>query len=139
MYLKFEFHESAFNGKIYRIYSKRLPNMQYIGSTTMTLQERFKNHKSKPNKLVGKLMTKYDDVIIELIEQFPCLSYSDLRYREQYYIDDARNKYGIVLNLYRASSLYTTYVKTPLCLLEWYIEQYPEYTNMLNYIKLRDY
>ena len=137
MYSKFEFNSSALDGKIYRIYSKRLPNMQYIGSTTQSLKKRFSVHRSKPNKLVSKLMSKYDDVIIELIETFPCLNMNELHYREQYYIDDARKKYGIILNIACAAWCKTD--KTPLCLIEWYIEQYPEYTTMLNYIMLRDY
>ncbi len=133
----FEFNPVYLQGKIYRVYSERLPNMQYIGSTTQPLCVRFQQHKKSHNKTIRKLMEKYDDVVIELIETYPCFSLTELTNKEQYYIDDTRNEHGIVLNIATASARKPD--KTPLCLIEWYIEQKPQYTTMLKYIILRDY
>ncbi len=79
-------------GKIYRLYSKRLPNLQYIGSTIRTLEHRFDYHIRRPTSYrMEKIFNKYDDMVIELIEDFPCLNKYQLTYREQFYINEAKS------------------------------------------------
>lgn len=70
-------------GKIYKIVSK---SGTYIGSTTETIEQRFKGHTQSfkaYEKGVGKFITSYklmgdDDVRIELVADFPCNSKLEL-------------------------------------------------------------
>jgi len=77
------------NGKIYKLWSPHGEDI-YIGSTTLSLSMRKVGHKSNFNKDGGCsskiLFEKYDDVRIELIEEFPCQSRIQLNKREGYYI-----------------------------------------------------
>jgi hypothetical protein len=68
-------------------------NKIYIGATTRSLGKRLSEHKSLYRsgvKTRGKsyllFNTKIDDVIIELLEEYPCNSKYDLHKRELYYI-----------------------------------------------------
>ena len=75
MYYEFKLDSRYLNGKIYKMYSKRLPKLLYIGSTIHDLDHRFKQHSHRPtNDIVAKLVQKYDDMTIELIEDYPCLN-----------------------------------------------------------------
>lgn len=92
------------NSKIYRIIpidyydDDNIPeDHQYIGSTTKTLNIRLCNHKADYKRYnngnyhyvsVFDLFDEYDVINckIELIEEFPCESYEDLRKREDFYI-----------------------------------------------------
>jgi hypothetical protein len=92
-------------GKIYKLVSK--DSHYYIGSTTKTLQKRFSSHKySIKNNTRGGNYTylssiPLDDINIELIENYPCSTKSELREREDYHIQNALyDKY--CLNTYRA-------------------------------------
>ena len=77
------------DGKIYKITSKQT-NMIYIGSTILTLEDRFSNHKYvyteylKSNKsgCSSIELLKHGDCVIELIELFPCDSRLELCRRE---------------------------------------------------------
>ena len=67
-------------GKIYKLVSSQTKDI-YIGSTKTTLPERFKRHQAnyKSGTTKSKYRTsfkllKYDDVRIELIEDFPTSS-----------------------------------------------------------------
>lgn len=85
------------NGKIYRLYSKENDEISYIGSTTLDLSmrlcrhkssfKRWKNGKQSDNCQSFVLFSKYNDVIIELLEKYPCENFEQLRKREQHYID----------------------------------------------------
>ena len=93
------------NGKIYKICSL-LTDKIYIGSTIHTLNHRFKEHKSdyklysegncrKPS--YSFKMLKYGDCFIELLEDYPCQSQTELVIREGelqlQFIDVIVNKY----------------------------------------------
>ena len=126
------------NGKIYRTYSKRLPKLQYIGSTIKTLDIRFCGHYSRPtNNMMSKLFGKYEDVVIELIEDFPCFNRDQLCYREQYYINKCKQENGIILNVATASAL--PYRLLPKQLLDWFVDKHPEHSTKVQFILLRDY
>ena len=76
------------DGKIYKITSKQTDKI-YVGSTIQTLDERMKHHKTDMKRFYvsSAEILKYDDCIIELIEDCPCDSKKKLFEREQYYID----------------------------------------------------
>jgi len=68
------------NGKIYKIWSLEGDKI-YIGSTIQTLAYRFSDHRL--NKCSSKILFKtYKQVKIDLIENFPCNSKSELERRE---------------------------------------------------------
>ena len=67
---------------IYRLVCKNLEVKEcYIGSTTATLKRRFSNHKTHTTS-AKSLFAKYDDVYIELLEDFPCETKAQLHRRE---------------------------------------------------------
>jgi len=78
-------------GKIYKIVSDQTTD-KYIGSTILSLETRFTLHKEKFIEWLGKNKYKqysssfkilqHDDAKIELIENFPCNSKSELFKRE---------------------------------------------------------
>ena len=86
------------NGKIYKIHSFQIDKI-YIGSTTQPLCKRFANHKFKFKKggmeVTSKEILKYDDVMITLIESYPCNNKNELEKRERYHIENNNcvNKY----------------------------------------------
>ena len=77
------------NGKIYKLWSPEGDDI-YIGSTTQTLSRRKGKHKTiyNSNKSYSSkiLFEKYNDVRIELIEEFPCDNKQQLNAREGHYI-----------------------------------------------------
>ena len=79
------------NGKIYKIISQNT-DMFYIGSTTkVLLKTRMNEHrhafKNEYGKMDSCVMFLWDDAEIKLIEDYPCESKTELRKREQYYMD----------------------------------------------------
>lgn len=61
------------NGKIYVIRCKNNPNLIYVGSTHMSLEKRFRNHKSdKTTSLYQYVNDDWDNWYIELYEEYPC-------------------------------------------------------------------
>jgi hypothetical protein len=68
-------------GKIYKIWSPQ-GNEIYIGSTINPLAKRFSEHKTKRDCASKYLFENYDNVKIELIEEFPCNSKMELNRRE---------------------------------------------------------
>ena len=79
------------NGKIYKLTSNQTDKI-YVGSTIRTLNSRMVGHKTKIKCGTHKNITsieliKYDDCIIELIEDCPCDSKTELEKREQHYMD----------------------------------------------------
>jgi len=73
-------------GKIYKLYSNESPDEIYIGSTTQSLCRRKQGHKDKKNCNSKILFEKYEQVIIELIEYFPCNTREELNKKEGEYI-----------------------------------------------------
>jgi len=82
------------NGKIYKLWSNETDEI-YIGSTTNPLCKRLYQHKTDykigKNGKRGitsayKLFEKGGDVMIELIEKFPCECKEELNAREGFYI-----------------------------------------------------
>ena len=79
-------------GKIYRLVGS---GMTYYGSTVKTLNERKSKHRSAYKQfLIGKKthVTSFDiikeECIIELVENYPCLTKKELETRERYYIEN---------------------------------------------------
>jgi hypothetical protein len=76
-------------GRIYRIVSDSHPEvLPYYGSTTQSLKKRWYKHKAPSNQSYSKQLILFDDVRIELVEEFVCESIITLRQREQWYIDN---------------------------------------------------
>ena len=72
------------NGKIYKLWSPEGDDI-YIGATTQKLYARFYEHKTKNNCSSRLLFQKYNDVRIELIENFSCDNKEQLTKREGEY------------------------------------------------------
>jgi len=68
-------------GKIYKLWSPQ-GNEIYIGSTTQSLAVRKAQHKRSLKYCSRILFQKYDDVRIELIEEYPCKNKMQLDRRE---------------------------------------------------------
>ena len=81
-----KYHE----GKIYRLLSPSRPDLIYYGSTILTLQKRFSQHKyhAKKCNISSKILIDCGDPIIELIEDYPCESKIELLLRERRYIEN---------------------------------------------------
>ena len=85
-------------GKIYKITSNHC-ELPYIGSTTDTLEYRFRKHRNRYDSWKNGKSTytcsfeilKYDDARIELIESYPCNSREELEKREGTYILIGKN------------------------------------------------
>lgn len=77
------------NGKIYCLRSHQTDDI-YIGSTIQPLYKRLYEHKSK--KL--HILSNYDDMYIELIEEYPCNNRMELTRKEGEHIraNDCVNK-----------------------------------------------
>ena len=75
-------------GKIYKLWSPQGEEDEiYIGSTTDKLYKRKNQHKKKANNCKSKILfEKYDDIRIELIEDYPCNSKAELEKKEGEYI-----------------------------------------------------
>ena len=90
----------AITGRVYRIISDSHPEfLPYYGSTIKSLKDRWNNHKLSCNDTCSKQLMKFEDVRIELLEEFVCESITTLHQREQWYIDNhpccnMRNAYG---------------------------------------------
>jgi hypothetical protein len=94
------------NGKIYKL--KCSDGKYYYGSTISSLQRRLFDHKScakkNPNrKIYNHINTLgWENVNIELIEDFPCSSIRELHNREDYYINNVlKQDYNNCLNINR--------------------------------------
>ncbi|ARF11975.1 hypothetical protein Klosneuvirus_3_110 [Klosneuvirus KNV1] len=81
------------DGKIYKLFSPKNPKC-YVGSTCKKLNARFVQHKAqfkmyineKDGYMTADELLKYEDCIIELIENFPCESETELLNREAFWI-----------------------------------------------------
>ena len=73
--------------KIYKLWSPQGTEDEiYFGSTTDELYKRKSSHKSKKNCKSKILFEKYDDVRIEIIEEYPCNNKEELLKKEGEYI-----------------------------------------------------
>ena len=88
------------NGKIYKVTSPDYPGEIYVGSTIMTLNQRWRVHKSSKTCQASRYFqeTGIDRWKIELICDYPCSSLEALRVEEQQWID----RLGANLNQQRA-------------------------------------
>ena len=80
--------------KIYRIVCQN--DFYYIGSTTQSLDARLKTHKNSSHSKLTDLHIHintigWDDVSIELVEEYPCKSKKELYAREQYYVAQSKH------------------------------------------------
>lgn len=70
------------NAKIYKLWCHETDDI-YIGSTIQSLSQRLAKHKSKSNKCNSHvLFEKSNNVMIELIENYPCENRDELNRRE---------------------------------------------------------
>ena len=74
-------------GKIYKLWSPHGTEEEvYYGSTCNDLRFRKNGHKSKSKCTSNILFEKYDDVRIELVEDYPCNNKEELNKKEGHYI-----------------------------------------------------
>lgn len=104
-------------GKIYKLVSQHT-NKIYIGSTKKNLLERLSSHKSKFKQKDGSTTANsiliYDDVKIELIENYPTTSKYFLEIREGFWIENLecvnkiipRYQENININKYENGKIY---------------------------------
>lgn len=80
-------------GKIYKLYVPGLEDNCYIGSTYNTLYHRYAQHKyaakldSQKKCAASQMFQDGNEVVIELIENFPCNSKQELEVRERYWLE----------------------------------------------------
>jgi hypothetical protein len=78
-----------FIGKIYIIRSHKTDDV-YIGSTTLTLEQRFTNHKTS-NETKANDIIQYDDAFIEMLEECICETKEQLYRKEGDWIQKTKN------------------------------------------------
>lgn len=86
------------NGKVYKLTSSKTEQI-YIGSTTQTLKQRicqhhscYKRHKNDFYHYMSSYeIIKYDDVVIALVENYPCNTKEELFAREQHWKEQFEN------------------------------------------------
>jgi hypothetical protein len=79
------------SGKIYKLYVTGFEELCYVGSTQSSLSLRLSHHKSqaKASGVKCKSAELFEDgneVLIELVEDFPCETKAELEARERYWI-----------------------------------------------------
>ena len=103
------------DAKVYKLTSKQTDKI-YVGSTCKTLDERFSGHKydtcKNRNNTKSTEILKYDDAIIELIEDCPCNSMIELLEREQYYMTLYKD---IIVNIKNTSSFCEHLIRRRYC------------------------
>jgi hypothetical protein len=81
------------NGKIYKLTSQKTDDI-YIGSTIEPLSYRLSGHRNvsdnNPRQAISRELMKQGDIIIELIELYPCKTKEELLWRERYYIENMK-------------------------------------------------
>lgn len=85
------------NGKIYKLWSPQGTEEEvYYGSTCNDLRFRKSQHKTSNKKCTSSILfEKYDDVRIELVEDYPCNNKAELNKKEGEYIRENKclNRY----------------------------------------------
>jgi hypothetical protein len=81
-------------GHIYKMYHESKPELFYVGSTSLTMEARLSVHRCHgrmpvPKTKWQKYMKEHecDGFVMEQLEQVNYTNLSDLRKREQYYVD----------------------------------------------------
>jgi hypothetical protein len=107
------------NGKIYKLICE--DGHYYIGSTIQKLNLRFNHHKGSSKKSTSKVYTYinnigWDKVKIELIEDYPCNTKSELNERVSVLIEESKNNIyclnhkqnerNIIENIYNNGKIY---------------------------------
>lgn len=87
------------NGKIYKIVNT-VDDKIYVGSTTLSLTKRFKLHKNPNQKWFcccyeHFINVGFNNVDIELIEDYPCDTKKELLEREKYFINELKSELNI--------------------------------------------
>ena len=77
-------------GKIYKITSPQT-NQVYIGSTVKSLNQRMNQHRAISNRTSSREIIKYEDAVIELIEEYPCETREQLSNKESEWIKRTAN------------------------------------------------
>ena len=79
------------NGKIYKLTTPH-SNKVYYGSTIVPLKERLWKHNSESRSIKkqcrSQILYQLGDVSIELVEEYPCNSRSELLWKEREYIEN---------------------------------------------------
>ena len=76
-------------GKIYIIIDNDNISLPYIGSTIELLKERLRKHKLRKTCSCMDIINR-NNFKIEVLEHYPCNNVTELRIREQYWIDKIR-------------------------------------------------
>jgi predicted GIY-YIG superfamily endonuclease len=101
------------NSVIYRIVCN--DGYYYIGVTIQSLEKRLKNHKACSKNGTNKIYEHineigWDNVKIELIENFPCATKNELNEREEYYLKQHKKDElclnHITTNIYKNGKVY---------------------------------
>tara|TARA_R100000541_G_scaffold57592_1_gene67850 strand:- start:175 stop:633 length:459 start_codon:yes stop_codon:yes gene_type:complete len=79
--------------KIYFIQSTK-DNLIYIGSTTRKFHERIDQHKR--DNTCSQIILRQPDCEYGIIEDYPCNSSEELRWRERYWLEKCMNCFNVV-------------------------------------------
>jgi hypothetical protein len=123
------------NGKIYGIYYQ--DELIYIGSTILSLKQRFSNHFKTKNKSKIATFVKNNDKELfkmELIENYPCSNRTELCKREGYYI---HSSYDTLLNEHVPGGK-TSHKIVCECGKDVVIRHYPVHITSKKHIKLME-
>jgi hypothetical protein len=81
------------SGKIYKLFALGLEDICYVGSTVTSLDKRHSSHVSAAKNVIGNtqcrshaLFEERNEVVIELLEDYPCNTKAELEARERYWI-----------------------------------------------------
>ena len=88
-------------GKVYKIISNN-SKLIYIGSCIVELRKRLYGHKHKRNNCSSNMVIECGECDIVLIEKYSCNDKTELRMREQYWIDHYKENGYNVINKYNA-------------------------------------
>lgn len=80
-------------GKIYYIQSTQ-DNLIYIGSTTQKFKDRMNQHKR--DNACSQLILRYPDCDYGIIENYPCKTNEELKWRERYWLEKCRNCFNVI-------------------------------------------
>jgi len=121
--------------KIYKLWSPQGTEEEvYFGSTTDELRKRKNQHKSKNHNCKSKILfEKYDDVRIELVEEYPCNSKAELFKKEGEYIKN--NK---CLNRNVAGRTHKEYCEDNKESIKEYLHHYQKEYQFKNYEKNKE-
>lgn len=99
-------------GKIYKL-TNTIDDLIYVGSTYRNLKKRFQKHKEDAKLKKSKVYTHlnkigWENVSIELLEDYPCQSKAELCTREREYIEQLQAALNNNIPIRKADELYET-------------------------------